>query len=72
MSQFEQFAKELNVKITTDKNGFYTGMCKALAEMTTDVILSEDEKIFRMSWEDQKTMIKEKFFKVFPYMKNAE
>lgn len=69
MTYFEEFAKEMNVEIETDENGPYTGMCKALANMCTDVILSDDEKIFNLSWEEQKEIIKENFYNVFPYMK---
>ncbi len=69
MTYFEEFANELNVKIETDKNGFYTGKCKALAIMTNEVILSDDEEIFNKSWEEQKEIIKESFYKTFPDMK---
>ena len=69
MTMFEEFAKELNVNITTDNNGLYTGMCKALAQMVNEVILSDDEAIRLADWEDQKEIIKKNFFKVFPYMK---
>ena len=68
MTDFEVFADELNIKIETDKNGFYTGMCGALASICTEVILSDDETIFNLSWDEQKEIIKEKFYKVFPYM----
>lgn len=67
---FEQFAQELNVKITMNRNGLYTGMCEALAIMVNDIILSEDKKIYSLSWNDQKELIKENFYKVFPYMRN--
>lgn len=69
MTQFEQFANELNVKITVDKIGLYSGMCRALADMTNDVILSDDEAVFNMSWDQQKEIIKERFYRTFPYMK---
>ena len=68
MTDFEVFANELNVKIETDKNGLYTGMCGALVSICTEVILSDDETIFNLSWDEQKEIIKEKFYKVFPYM----
>ena len=68
MTDFEVFADELNIKIETDKNGLYTGMCGALASICTEVILSDDETIFNLSWDEQKEIIKEKFYKVFPYM----
>ena len=69
MTMFEEFAKELNVEITTDKNGFYTKQCKALAIMVNEVILSDDEEIRNADWMDQKEIIKQNFFKAFPYMK---
>ena len=68
MTEFEVFANELNVKIETDKNGLYTGMCGALASICTEVILSDDEAIFNLSWDEQKKIIREKFYKVFPYI----
>ena len=68
MTDFEVFANELNVKIETDKNGLYTGMCGVLANICTEVILSDDETIFNLSWGEQKEIIKEKFYKVFPYV----
>lgn len=69
MTMFEEFAKEMNVEITTGKDGQYTGICRALATMTTEVILSDDEEVYEMDWNDQKEIIKEKFYKTFPYMK---
>ena len=67
MTQFEEFAKEMNVMITLDKNGLYTGLSKALAIMTNEVILSDNETIFNLEWDRQKEIIKDKFYKVFPY-----
>lgn len=69
MTMFEEFAKEMNVKIETDNNGLYTGMCEALALMCNEVILSDDEQIRTLPWEEQKEIIKEKFYSTFPYMK---
>lgn len=69
MTMFEEFAKELNVEITTGNDGLYTGMAQALATMTTEVILSDDEKVYNADWEEQKEIIKEKFYKTFPYMR---
>ena len=69
MTHFEEFAKEMNVKIETDENGLYVGMCGALASICTEVILSDDETIFNLPWEEQKEIVKEKFYKVFPYKK---
>ena len=69
MTAFEIFAQEIGVVITTDNNGFYTGLCKALAVMTTEIILSDNDAIFELPWEVQKEMIADKFYKIFPYMK---
>lgn len=69
MTMFEELTKEMNVKIETDKNGLYVGMCGALASICTDVILSDDETIYNLPWEEQKEIVKEKFYKVFPYKK---
>lgn len=70
MTDFEVFCKELNVNIETDKNGLYSGMTKALAEMVNEVILSDEESLRNAGWETQKELVKKKFFSVFPYMKN--
>ena len=69
MTMFEELTKEMNVKIETDKNGLYVGMCGALASICTEVILSDDESIFNMSWEEQKEIVNGKFYNIFPYMK---
>lgn len=68
MTDFEALATDLNVKIETDKNGLYTGLCGALASICTEVILSDDETIFNLSFGEQKEIIKEKFYKIFPYI----
>lgn len=67
MTQFEEFAKEMGIEITVGKDGRYTGFASALAVMTNEVILSDDEEIFNLSWEKQKEIIKANFYKVFPY-----
>lgn len=69
MTQFEELCKEMRVPVETDKDGFYKGMCNALAVMVTEIITHDDNKIAFLSWDEQKIMIKEKFYKVFPYMK---
>lgn len=69
MTDFEQLANEMQVKIETDKDGLYCGMCKALAIICNDIILSDDEEIFRLAWEEQKKIIMENFYNLFPYMK---
>ena len=71
MTEFEKFAQELNVEITHDRIGLYSGLCLVLANITTDIILSDDEAVFQMSWEEQKELIKERFFRAFPYMKKT-
>ena len=68
MTEFEALAKEMNVKVTTDTNGLYDGMCGALAAIATDIILSDDAAIFEADWETQKKMIKDRFYDIFPYM----
>ncbi len=72
MTLFEELAQELGVKITTDRNGVYNGMCAALAAITSDVVLSDDERVFNMPWEDQKEVITARFYITFPYMKERE
>lgn len=69
MTQFEQFAQELGVEITYDRIGLYSGMSCALANMTNDIILSDDEAVFNLSWEEQKELIKERFYRTFEYMR---
>ena len=69
MTKFEEFAKEINVPILKDKYGWYTGITKALANATNEIILSDNDRIFNLDWEEQKEMIKERFYKTFPYMK---
>jgi len=69
MSDFEKLAMELNVPIMVDKDGWYKGITEALAKVVTDVLLSDDEILFRMPWEEQKEIIKENFYKLFPYMR---
>lgn len=68
MTMFEEFANELGVQITVDEYGLYTGMCRALSHMVNEVILCEEDEIFKLDWEDQKEIIKKKFYKTFPYM----
>lgn len=70
MTQFEEFANEIGVKVTTDERGFYTKWTEALAVLTNEVILSDDDAIRLAPWEKQKEMIKRAFFKAFPYMAN--
>ena len=67
MTMFEEFAQEMGIKITLNKRGLFDGMSAVLARMTNDIILSDDEKVFNLPWEQQKEMIREKFYKVFPY-----
>lgn len=67
MTKFEELAKELNVELTTDTMGMYNGLAAALAQITTEVILADDEEVFNMDWESQKEIIKNEFYRVFPY-----
>lgn len=69
MTYFEEFAMELLGKVEVGSDGLYTGMTAALALMTNGVILSDDESIFSLDWESQKELIKQNFYKAFPYMK---
>ena len=68
MTYFEEFAKEIIGKVETDRKGFYTGKTKALAIMTNEVILSDDDAVFELPWGEQKELIKKAFYKTFPYM----
>ena len=72
MTNFEKLANELNVKIETNGDGLYTGMCGVLANICTNIILSDDETFFNLSWEKQKEIIKEKFYRIFPYKKERK
>ena len=72
MTNFEKLADELNVKIETNRNGLYNGMCEVLASICTDIILSDDETIFNLSWDKQKEIIKENFYRIFPYKKERK
>lgn len=67
MTRFEELARECNVTITRDRNGLYDSYAKVLSQYTTEVILSDDDEIFEKSWEEQKELIKAKFFAKFPY-----
>ena len=69
MTDFELFCQEMNVPITLTVDGRYAGRCLALANITTDIILSDGETVFNMEWEQQKELIKERFYKAFPYMR---
>lgn len=68
MTQFEELAMELIGKVEVGNKGLYTGKTEALAQMTTAVILSDDDSVFELPWEDQKEIIKKEFYRVFPYM----
>ena len=69
MTAFEQLAMSLIGTVETGADGMYTGRTRALAEMVNAVILSDDEKIRRATWDEQREMIKAEFYKVFPYLK---
>lgn len=69
MTRFEELAKELGVKITIDHNGLYTGMANGLANIVNGVILSDDDEVFNLNWALQKVLIKDEFYRVYPYMK---
>lgn len=69
MTTFERLCKEMEITITTDKNGFYTGHCGALSSIVTSVILSDNDAVFSLDWESQKEIIKNEFYKTYPYLK---
>lgn len=68
MTHFEEFAIEVLGKVETDSMGFYTKHTAALANLTNEIILSDDEEIFEMPWEEQKEIIMKNFFATFPYL----
>lgn len=68
MTDFEQLAQEMKITIECDENGFYISKCSALAQIVNSIILSDDETIFNLPWDEQKKIIKENFYKIFPYM----
>lgn len=65
---FEQFAAELNVPITTDEYGFYTGHARALALICAGIIM-DDSGMRELEWEEVCEIAKERFFNKFPYMR---
>jgi len=69
MTIFEQLATDLIGTVETGADGMYTGRTRALAETVNAVILSDDEKIRRATWEEQRAMITAEFYRVFPYLK---
>lgn len=69
MTEFDEFALELIGEVEVGQDGLFTGMTKALCLMVNDVILSDDPAVSGASWEDQKAMIRKRFYKTFPYMK---
>ena len=71
MTRFEELMKEIGISPTTSNRGLYTGKAEALGVIANEIILSEDEAIFNLNWDEQKKLIKEKFYRTFPYM-NAE
>ena len=68
MTEFESLCRELGIPITIDRDGGYTGHCKALALIANEIILSDNEAVLSLSWEEQKKIITENFFKVFAYL----
>lgn len=66
MTQFEDFVNEIGLRIETGKNGMYVGKTKALAIMVNKIILSDEH--YEKTWEEQKELIREEFYKKFPYM----
>ncbi len=68
MTMFEEFATEVIGKVETNADGMYTKYTHELAIITNDIILSDDEEIFNLPWEDQKELIKKEFYRMFPYL----
>ena len=66
---FEEFVLDTIGTIERDSNKMYTGKTLALYQISLEITLSDDENIFNLSWEKQQELIKEKFYKTFPYMK---
>lgn len=69
MTLFEQFAMDTIGKVEIGEDGLYEKHTASLATITNDIILSDDEAIFEMPWEEQKKLIKEEFFGIYPYLK---
>ena len=69
MTMFEEFAIEVLGKVEIGENGLYKGYTNSLAIITNNIILSDDDEIFNLSWEDQKEIIKNEFYRIFPYLK---
>lgn len=63
MTEFERLAEELNIPLTTDEYGLYTGHARALANIATDVIMSGTSETNILE------EIKNRFYSKFPYMK---
>ena len=68
MTRFEELMKEIGIKPTTDGKGLYTGKAEALGIIANGIILSENETVFNLNWNEKKKLIKEKFYKTFPYL----
>lgn len=63
MTEFERLCDELEVPITLDDYGFYSGMCRALASICCDVIWNGEHQT------SIGAEVKERFYAKFPYMK---
>lgn len=66
MTEFEKFANEIGLNVETDSKGFYTGMTQALYVISVDVVLTDDN--YKLDWTEQKELIRNKFFRLFPYL----
>lgn len=63
MTEFERLCNELEVPITLDDYGLYSGICRALASICCDVIMNGEHK------KPIEAEIKDWFYAKFPYMK---
>ena len=72
LTYFEEFVLDTIGTIERDNNKMYTGKTLALYQISLEITLSDDENIFNLPWEKQQKLIKEKFYKTFPYMKKEQ
>lgn len=69
MTPFEEFAKEIGVPITTDKDGFYTKHCAALAKILTEIMFDEIDEGKAENLARTMHKAEEEFYRQFPYMR---
>lgn len=69
MTQFEEFAKEIGVPITTDKDGFYTKYCAALAKILTGIMVGDIDAGKPENMARTMHKAEEEFYRQFPHMR---